>query len=339
MISIIPISQNSKIIESILKLAIDFSNQEAMDKYLKEHPDADPSNHRVVEQKITEEKVDKLKEKLQDKKQEISHDTKIEKDFENTDEWKKEHTTVTQNGSLVIGTPHADGTPEERQYIENDLMQSVLSHTEKAIQNGKKVVFLAEGETRGPEGSEQRTIADSLSEKYKDSVKQDSWDDGMSLYDDQSKAFNLLSKVLGKDKLKVHNAIFDMGQGTAINEDYFDSDEQKKLFHEMTGIEIPTKEQDSNETNLGMGHDPKDPNATKQFYAEGSLKQKLYDMTFPQDKNLPETQVSKFQKMYNNIRQLNMLKKIKDVEKEGNVVIVTPGASHAFEMREQLGKL
>lgn len=36
-------------------LAIDFPTQDAMDKYLKEHPDADKSNHRVVEKKKTQE--------------------------------------------------------------------------------------------------------------------------------------------------------------------------------------------------------------------------------------------------------------------------------------------
>lgn len=33
-------------------IGMDFATQEALDKYLKEHPDADRSNHRVVERKV-----------------------------------------------------------------------------------------------------------------------------------------------------------------------------------------------------------------------------------------------------------------------------------------------
>ena len=37
-------------------LAMEFPTQDAMDKYLKEHPDADRSNHKVVETKKPEKK-------------------------------------------------------------------------------------------------------------------------------------------------------------------------------------------------------------------------------------------------------------------------------------------
>jgi hypothetical protein len=46
-------NQNIKVASSLIKLAkelmaVDFPTQEAMDKYLKDHPDADRSNHKVV---------------------------------------------------------------------------------------------------------------------------------------------------------------------------------------------------------------------------------------------------------------------------------------------------
>ena len=46
-------------------VAIDFPTQDAMDKYLKEHPDADKSNHKVVKTKKTnkpksQEKLDRF---------------------------------------------------------------------------------------------------------------------------------------------------------------------------------------------------------------------------------------------------------------------------------------
>lgn len=45
----ISISRTSKIVEAIMKEAVDFPTQEAMEKYLKDHPGADKSNHKVVE--------------------------------------------------------------------------------------------------------------------------------------------------------------------------------------------------------------------------------------------------------------------------------------------------
>lgn len=57
---------NTSIVRELLRMAkelvaIEFPTQDAMDKYLKEHPDADKSNHRVVETK--KEPIQKKQEK------------------------------------------------------------------------------------------------------------------------------------------------------------------------------------------------------------------------------------------------------------------------------------
>ena len=51
-------------------IGMDFPTQDAMDKYLKDHPDADKSNHRVVKTEKTEPKKD------EPKKEEPKKDTK-----------------------------------------------------------------------------------------------------------------------------------------------------------------------------------------------------------------------------------------------------------------------
>jgi len=66
------------------KTAIDFATEDAMKKYLKEHPKANPADHRVVETKekpkIPEEKVEEAKEKIEEKKKELApKDIKKEK--------------------------------------------------------------------------------------------------------------------------------------------------------------------------------------------------------------------------------------------------------------------
>jgi hypothetical protein len=45
-------------------LAIDFPNKDALDKYLKDHPDADRSNHKVVETKKEESKKEEPKKDM-----------------------------------------------------------------------------------------------------------------------------------------------------------------------------------------------------------------------------------------------------------------------------------
>jgi len=90
-------SSESKIIDSILKearinkKAVDFATKEQYDAYMKEHPDADPKNHKVVETKeksgpaVEPEKKEELKEKIEKKKEEIQKpkkQTPIHKQFD-----------------------------------------------------------------------------------------------------------------------------------------------------------------------------------------------------------------------------------------------------------------
>ena len=57
-------SDDSKIINSILKKAIEFPSQEAYDAYMKQHPDADPKHHKVV-------KKEDIKQEIKDTKNEL----------------------------------------------------------------------------------------------------------------------------------------------------------------------------------------------------------------------------------------------------------------------------
>lgn len=60
----------SKLLDSILKESAEFGSQEELDKYLKDHPKADPKKHKVVEKK----KIDKsdLSKKIKEKKKQLS---------------------------------------------------------------------------------------------------------------------------------------------------------------------------------------------------------------------------------------------------------------------------
>jgi hypothetical protein len=74
-------------------MATDFPTQDAMDKYLKDHPDADRSNHRVVEdKKDVERKIretpDQVEERLK-KQMGDKYKTQEERTREQKDKWDK----------------------------------------------------------------------------------------------------------------------------------------------------------------------------------------------------------------------------------------------------------
>lgn len=60
--------------------------------------------------------------------------------------------------------------------------------------------------------------------------------------------------------------------------------------------------------------------------------EKMYNLTFPQDNDLPETDLSKVTDSYNRGRQKNLVKKMNDYEKRGYKVVSLAGNSHAEEL-------
>ena len=255
-----------------------------------------------------------------------------EKQFDGSEAWKKDHEANTKKGSTIIGTPHIGESVRTDKYIKKEILPKVLNKVQDSIKKGKKVVFLAEGTKRGFDGSEQRMIANELDKKFKNQIIHDSFDSGMDLYDENSIAFKAGLQYTNndKDKLKVYHSIFEIGQGSEIDIKHFDNDRQKKLFKKITGVEIPKNNQEASDESLGVGKDLKGKTT---IYADGKLKQKIYNMTFPEDTGLEETNVSKFAKFYNELRDKNLITKIKRIEDAGHIAIAVPGYSHAYSLK------
>jgi hypothetical protein len=60
--------------------------------------------------------------------------------------------------------------------------------------------------------------------------------------------------------------------------------------------------------------------------------QKMYDLTFPQDKGLPPTELSKTTDSYNKLRQRNLIRKMNIYEKKGYKVVSLAGNTHVEEL-------
>ena len=284
----------------------------------KDNPDivvAISKNGKLVFLKTPEQKE---QEKSQEEKPQEEEST-VEQDFDGgSPSWQKQHTYTTANGSRVIGTPHIS-EKGAKHYVETILIPQVLDIAEEAIKNGKKVVFMAEGEARGEDWGgdkdEQDMVALALKKKFGKKVIQDSWDDNTSPYayneksgknsvDRNSEMFkNLVMNDYGlvqaKDNENMVDAALsamDAGQGTPMN---FSKEAKKELKK--------------------VGVDYRDEKA-------------MYKLCFPQDFNKPSNQFSKIVDKYNHLRQDRILQKTKEIENKGGITITTPGASHAYEL-------
>lgn len=307
--------------EKIIKQALEFYTDEAYNKYMQEHPDADPANHQKKKtpprSKGRKRKLHNWRTKQRDEQRTLDIQSEIEKDFDGGSEvWMNEHTVETSKGSFILGTPHVDDSSKE--YVYKKLIPKVLSKAEEAVNKNKKVVFLAEGESRayvengkykpGKENDEQEAVANALYKKFgKDKVNQDTWDDKNVDILDESGKINEESSMMKKLKKKFKEP----GQAEAA------------MYAFMKG----------------QGDDIEIPEAAKTFFKKRNIdpknKKKMYQISFPEDSGDEDNEFSVVGKEFNKLRQDNMKKKISDIEKDGNVAIVTPGASHAFEMRQK----
>ena len=238
----------------------------------------------------------------------------------NHKKWEQEHSVTTANGSTVSGTPH-DVT--EHPKVFEQLKKHVADIATKALANRKHVVFLGEGQSFEGETdtdetySEQHAIAKHLHSVTKGKVKQDTWDDGpVDLTNPKAQVWDKLTKATGgnKTQAQAHMAIAMAGQGegwSSLKQQGWVDKDTADLVQKQTGVDITKR-------------------------VKKSDKQKLYDLTFPQDNKQPETETSHLFRLYNSARQDNMLSKIKKIESEGGVAIVTPGATHAYNLKHVL---
>jgi len=106
-------------------VAIEFPTQDAYDKYMKDHPDADKSNHRVVEQKKEPAKKDKSKPR------EVGTGKKLFEPIDVGTKWTVEAERM-EDGSVQGAATNADSA---KTYMmgDDDFKDSVPAHVVQVL--------------------------------------------------------------------------------------------------------------------------------------------------------------------------------------------------------------
>ncbi len=217
---------------------------------------------------------------------------------------------------------HAD--PTAKASFKEHVINGAVDAAKAAMKAGKKVVVLSEGTTYGDDTlddpndwNEQHAVAKAVHEATGGKAVQDTWDDDtVSLTNPDSDVWKRLTSAAGGDPVKAKGAlaVFMAGQGQSWDsmvEDGWVDDDVAEAVTKATGT------------------DPRGKLSKK-------TQQRFYDMAFPGDSGKPHTEVSAIGEVYNAARQENLLRKIREVEADGGVVIATPGASHAYNLKGAL---
>jgi hypothetical protein len=213
----------------------------------------------------------------------------------------------TSAGSLVIGTEHNQ--------IEPDLLILVDETVRTALDKEQRVFYLAEGTEGGYEGSEQQIIALHLYMRFGWNVEQDTWDDASV-------------------------RVFDWDPDARINRFYVKSEAVQTLvasYKDEALVEAALyallvgqgdKESISARATMRLRELGVDPHDRKQ----------LYRASFPGDFGDKTNPLSTIQAAYNRLRRENLAAKIRRIEADKGIAIVTPGASHIVQLRPILEK-
>jgi len=308
--------------------AMEFPTEDALKRYLEEHPGADRSRHKVKKHEDRERKPDPDSDPRRkrlpgdvDLKKEGYRDTSHEPAFEDAfdsgkvKEWEREHHVDFPGGSTVMGTPHWWEGDKAQRYIKDTLIPSVVSKARKAIESGKKVVFLSENHVTDPEADvpenehdEQLEVSRALHKELGGKVEQSTWDEGSSQ----------ISRI-GDPKIHLDNP---MGRELIRR---FKGDEGLV----EAGIYAMQAGQGDEEVQLG----PKGKAALKHLGINPTDRDSLYRASFPEDFGDEETPVSRVTRMFNEMRDEELAVKVRKAESGGVAVIVVPGASHAYQMK------
>jgi hypothetical protein len=200
--------------------------------------------------------------------------------------------------SLIFGVEH---------YNMNDV-KKVFNYVKKSYKPEDRVVFMGEGgddNNAYEKGGEQEEIKNKL-ENYFTNFINDSWDGKeTNVLNPNSYLFKEISSRTGLSRDKTMAAVYVIIVG------------QTRIPEEMIGL--LTKEGENWIRSFDIKN-PKNPSNEDMDL--------MYDLCFPQDTNNSETEMSKITDIFNEVRDENLLKKIKNYHKNGYTVIATVGEGH-----------
>ena len=256
------------------------------------------------------------KEKTKQSAIEISNELRGRTD----EDGNKLDSETTENGSLLIGVQHGEDNESTKQAIEKI----------KSLPKNTKVMFVGEGgSTRDGNDNiefsdEQKEFRDATLSHF-EKAKETSWDENANINDDSSAVFDSVAKEFGGKKAYAKASIWSnmVGQGDDLNADDYLTDETKEWLVNQAkkgGSEEFNGDVDWNNLSLEQKED-------------------LYQLNYRDDQNYGETEIFKGQKAYNDFRQSELDRKIKEAEDSGYLVIAPMGNSHVGMWRERNKKV
>ena len=230
--------------------------------------------------------------------------------------WNEHYVKRDENGSATIGTPHSEGNEKTQEFVEKNVIPAVKDIMKKAKDEGKEVVFMPEGGQGGDHqyypGTEQERVAQEVKSgggaiDTWDGEHSNHWNPKAPVYD------GMKEKTGGKysnSQLRAATYANLVGQGDSPEEsmEYLDKEGEQFLKDSGYDGEIPPQSDED--------------------------KEKLYHLAYPNDSDgkVEDGPISECQEAYNATRRDNLCKKKKEHESEGKVVIITPGATHAYDL-------
>ncbi len=263
-------------------------------------------------QKDDPEYQSKLKKEVVKQNEDIVNSLRGEKDSDgnNLD------AEVTENGSMLIGVEHGEGTESTKNIIDKI----------KSLPKDAKVMFVGEGGVGIDDNGkvdfvgEQAEIRDAFLDHFENG-REESWDENGDVRNSDAPIFDEIAKSYDGDKNKALASVWTnmIGQGDDLDADDYLTDETKEW------IKSEAKKGGSEEFDGDVD------------WNNLSLEQKedLYQLNYRDDQNYGETELSKGQKAFNDFRQKELDRKIKEAEESGYTVIATMGNSHVGMWRER----
>ena len=263
-------------------------------------------------QKDDPEYQSKLKKEVVKQNEDIVNSLRGEKDSDgnNLD------AEVTENGSMLIGVEHGEGTESTKNIIDKI----------KSLPKDAKVMFVGEGGVGIDDNGkvdfvgEQAEIRDAFLDHFENG-REESWDENGDVRNSDAPIFDEIAKSYDGDKNKALASVWTnmIGQGDDLDaDDYLTDDTKEWIKSEAKKGGSAEFEGDVDWNNLTL-----------------EQKEDLYQLNYRDDQNYGETELSKGQKAFNDFRQKELDRKIKEAEEKGYTVIATMGNSHVGMWRER----
>jgi hypothetical protein len=264
----------------------------------------------IAAKKADANKEDAVQPKAAEVKPNESDPTSNVKTFKGESSGKEIKTLEFDGGGFLFGTQH------DNNKMADDIINQVKATIPK--EKWKDIVFVGEGGTTGKDGEiEFNQEMDYAAPKFKEmGASIDTWDgDDLDVHKPESNLYKSQEQQTGlsQSKIKAGNWASMIGQGEGT-----DSMSQSKFLDDEGKEFLQSAAEEAGFPPIENWDDPTEQDIDT-----------LYRLSFPEDEGDVETKVNDVQVAFNKARDLNLIKKQKELSSQGKIPIVMAGESHA----------